>query len=182
MVYYTSSADIFARNRGGGRISAIKKVNDLLYFHCFMAGGIIALLERQIHEHKTRKQDITEYIVLSLICVFCILQQFISHELPSGIFMIIAIILLIISIILFNRSLSIPSWLAKIMEPLVWFATISYPFYLLHQNIGFIIIRWLESAGLTSEFSLIIPFAVITSLAFWLHKYVEKPMNLFPRN
>lgn len=147
-----------------------------------MAGGIIALLERKIYKRKIQKQDITEYIVLLLICVFCILQQFISHELLSGIFMTIAIGLLITSIILFNRSLNIPSWLAKIMEPLAWFATISYPFYLLHQNIGFIIIRWLESAGLTSEFSLIIPFAVITCLALWLHKYVEKPMNLFPRN
>lgn len=109
-------------------------------------------------------------------------QQFLSHELPSGVFMIVAVVLLILSILLYNKSLFLSNSITKMLEPLVWFAIISYPFYLLHQNIGFVIIRWLESVGFASEFWLIIPFALITGLACLLHKYVEKPMSSLPRN
>lgn len=181
-LWFVIQAIIVALPENGVGFSVINKVNDLLYFHCFMVGGIIFLLEQKISGRETRKQDIVEYFVLTTMYVFFVSQQFLSHELPSGVFMIVAVVLLILSILLYNKSLFLSNSITKMLEPLVWFAIISYPFYLLHQNIGFVIIRWLESVGFASEFWLIIPFALITGLACLLHKYVEKPMSSLPRN
>lgn len=157
-LWFVIQAIIVALPENGVGFSVINKVNDLLYFHCFMVGGIIFLLEQKISGRETRKQDIVEYFVLTTMYVFFVSQQFLSHELPSGVFMIVAVVLLILSILLYNKSLFLSNSITKMLEPLVWFAIISYPFYLLHQNIGFVIIRWLESGwfriGILADYSI----------------------------
>jgi peptidoglycan/LPS O-acetylase OafA/YrhL len=62
-----------------------------------------------------------------------------------------------------------------VVAPLVFLGDISYPLYLLHQNIGYAIISRLEKAGLTSEAWLIIPVIVALSLAIGVNRLVEKP-------
>lgn len=59
--------------------------------------------------------------------------------------------------------------------PLVWLGTISYSLYLLHQNIGYVIIRMLEAAGLSSTVAVLVTIAVALLLATVVTYAIERP-------
>jgi len=61
-------------------------------------------------------------------------------------------------------------------KPLVFLGTISYSLYLIHQNLGYVVIRWLYSLGVTSPFILIpVPIIVALCVASLMQRYVEQP-------
>lgn len=160
-----------------GSFAMVKKFNDLLYFHCFMTGGLISLIERELRNNeKIKSENVCNIAIYSILCIFFVSQQFIAHESASGYFMIIATGLLGIAVWLYDKGYSLPLGGAIILKPVAWFATISYPFYLLHQNIGYIIINRMESVGMTNEIYLVIPFIIILGLAYLLHTYIENPL------
>lgn len=59
----------------------------------------------------------------------------------------------------------------------VFIGTISFPLYLLHQNIGYIVIRSLEQVGLTNEIWIIIPMTISVFLAYVVYSFMEKPLS-----
>lgn len=121
-------------------LGQIIKLNNLLYFHCFFAGLVIAIIERQIIK---TNQVISKYnIWLSLYLVLFVFLQFVQHETESGIFMGVAVLVMIV-LIFANYRWPINEKLRKCLSPVSFIASISYPVYLLHQNIGYIIIRTL---------------------------------------
>lgn len=63
------------------------------------------------------------------------------------------------------------------LKGLAWFASISYPFYLLHQYIGWAILQGIERAGLHQMWIILIPFAVCTGLAWMVHHFVEQKVR-----
>lgn len=52
--------------------------------------------------------------------------------------------------------------------------SISFPLYLLHQNIGYLIIRYMENLGLMNEFFIFIPMLIITLFAWIVTLFVNK--------
>ena len=66
-----------------------------------------------------------------------------------------------------------PKWLDS--RAVRGFSDISYPFYLLHQYIGYVILFYLRRAGMTSEAVILIPAAIIALVSIPLHRYVEIP-------
>ena len=54
-------------------------------------------------------------------------------------------------------------------------SSISYPFYLVHQKIGWGIIANMRAVGLKEEVYLIFPFLICIVLAMLLHQIVEVP-------
>jgi len=65
-------------------------------------------------------------------------------------------------------------------RPLVWLGAISYSLYLTHQNIGYVLIRSLESQGVGSLTAIAIASAAALCLGAYLHRWVERPtMQLF---
>lgn len=58
---------------------------------------------------------------------------------------------------------------------LVFFGTISYPLYLLHQNIGYILIRQLYELGFYPVVTVVIAFAVTVFIAAIVARYLEQP-------
>lgn len=62
-----------------------------------------------------------------------------------------------------------------VLPPIIFLGEISYPLYLLHQNIGYVIITRLQNAGLTSVAWLLIPVVVSLILGTLVHHLVEKP-------
>ncbi|NND96480.1 MAG: acyltransferase, partial [Pirellulaceae bacterium] len=60
-------------------------------------------------------------------------------------------------------------------RPLVWLGAISYTLYLTHQNIGYVVIQKLESAGFHSIISIAVACAVSVGLASALHYWIERP-------
>ncbi len=69
-------------------------------------------------------------------------------------------------------------WLA--VRPLVWLGSISYPLYLVHQNIGYTVMRQL--AAQRTEVQVAAAFSVAILLATILHYIVEKPALRLLRN
>ena len=66
-------------------------------------------------------------------------------------------------------------WLKS--DTLVYLGALSFPLYLIHQNIGYIIIHKLESMGYMHEVFLIIPIGISLILAHLILHYVEKPSH-----
>ena len=62
-----------------------------------------------------------------------------------------------------------------------WFAGISYPLYLIHQNIGYAIIRGFVSIGWTNEIIVLVPIAVSILLAWLIHQFIEIPIAKLQR-
>lgn len=58
---------------------------------------------------------------------------------------------------------------------LVWLGAISYPLYLLHENIGWSLILRLTAAGLHSDVATVVAIAAVLVMATLLHKWVEFP-------
>lgn len=58
--------------------------------------------------------------------------------------------------------------------------TISYSLYLIHQNIGYIVIDIMENHNLINEIYIIIPLGISIILAKLITNHIEKPaINIF---
>jgi peptidoglycan/LPS O-acetylase OafA/YrhL len=64
-------------------------------------------------------------------------------------------------------------WIAQ--KPLLFLGTISYSLYLIHQNMGLIIIRYLYKAGMNEWLRLIIPTAISIVAATLMTYLIERP-------
>lgn len=58
---------------------------------------------------------------------------------------------------------------------LLFFGYISYPLYLIHQNIGYIVIRYTDSAGYKFWVSIILATIVSIIIATTIHFFIEEP-------
>lgn len=61
------------------------------------------------------------------------------------------------------------------MNWLLFLGAISYPLYLIHQNIGYIVIRFLDRINAPAPLMLIIPTSIVLLLATLIHYFVEVP-------
>ena len=60
-------------------------------------------------------------------------------------------------------------------RPLVWLGTISYSLYLIHQNVGYVLIRNLELLGFAPLAAIGVAGIAALLLATYLHRWVERP-------
>jgi len=68
------------------------------------------------------------------------------------------------------------------IRPLIFLGYISYPLYLLHQNIGFILIKTLK-LYISNEFVvMLLSILLLISLAWLVARYLEKPILYLLRN
>lgn len=82
----------------------------------------------------------------------------------------------LVSLAAFGR-LPIAGW-----RVMTFFGAISYPLYLLHQQIGYVVILWLQGSGATPLLSMAVAAIIVVLLAWALHRLVEKPsMKLVSR-
>ncbi len=71
------------------------------------------------------------------------------------------------------------AWIAQ--KPLLFLGTISYSLYLVHQNIGYIIIGQLDKIGVSAWLRFLIPTAVAIAIATLMTYLIEKPAMKFLR-
>jgi peptidoglycan/LPS O-acetylase OafA/YrhL len=60
-------------------------------------------------------------------------------------------------------------------RPLLFLGAVSYPLYIIHQNIGYVIIRSLEGTNYGGNIAIVLAITVALVLAFLITKYVDRP-------
>lgn len=140
-------------------IRILKDVFLMDFIHTFIGGISIA-------NFKFSPKFYTTLLSLSFINQYC----WLGFDMCYDSFFLITVVLLFIIPML--EMIKINDTIYKIIE---FIALISYPLYLLHQMIGFGIIRALVNNGLSNEIGLIIPFTISVLLAVLVHKFVEIP-------
>ena len=135
------------------------------YIGAFVIGGTISTI------YKTQ-----EYNIIDLCMV---LVSVVYFGLKNGFLYTIYLVLItgIFFIITLNRS--IQAWKAPrfIHDILMFFAGISYPLYLIHQNIGYIIIGQIEMQKIRSSISICIALFTALLLAYLLDRIDKQVLN-----
>jgi len=66
------------------------------------------------------------------------------------------------------------TWLRQ--RPLLLLGSIAYPLYLLHQNIGYVCIRWLEGLGVDASLAVVVAAVAMLALAYLVTVACEQPV------
>lgn len=130
------------------------------YAHMFIAG--ISLC--RILNLTNREKQILNYMNL---CV-CLIYHFYKYSIQSGLFVFIFVILMVMSV---KTNIS-----CRYFKPVVFVAKISYPLYLIHQNVGYIIIYAFTNIVNSYVLGVLTAISVSIFLAFLIHEYLEKPI------
>lgn len=129
------------------------------YSYLFVAGIMFYLIRE--------KSEVKHYIILLSCLVYC----FAFNGLWDSI---------IITLFFITFYCAISGKLGFLnVAPLRFLGAISYSLYLVHQNIGYIVIDSIEKMGLVHEVYLIIPLLVSILIATGLTYYIEKPTISF---
>jgi len=134
------------------------------YAHTFIAG--ISLY--YILESGRRK-----WISIINLAV-CILIHFCRFNIMSGVFVVICISMIIIFV---KTEFSF-----KYDKPLIFLAGISFPLYLLHQNIGYIIMYKAYQLGFHYCVGLVAAIVVSLAIAFLVQNYFANPVGKYLKN
>lgn len=113
------------------------------------------------------KRDQRAWVILLL----CFAKQLFFADSAHCIVYIVSLAV-IFSIVCFDTENLFRNRFAKI---LCWYGSLSYPFYLLHQIVGFAIIKTCVENGWDKPIIIVIPFVFITILSYGVHKLIEIP-------
>lgn len=141
----------------------------LIADHCHDFISRLALFMLTTHNLSRR----LKYLLVTLIAL-CILNAVAWYGLsPRSIILPAGIAVVACSRVL-DKLIPDNNLLVKV---LCWIAAISYPLYLIHEMIGFTIMRHLSLHVGTQAWSLAIPIIVALVLAWLIHRYIEAPRN-----
>jgi peptidoglycan/LPS O-acetylase OafA/YrhL len=124
----------------------------------FFALGVLA--------YKQTRGPVPLPSALALVAVSLAHEVLVGSESPVPVFGVV----LAVTYALSRGALRWLTW-----RPLLFMGFISYPFYLVHQNIGYVIIRRLEALGWRPEAAIAVAFAAGLVLATLITYRVEQP-------
>lgn len=127
----------------------------------FIAGIVIYRLQRERITWLTG--------VILLLCL--VNAATLDGPFGPSMFFFVASAILIYSAELLDRYISGNN---IVVRAFAWIAAISYPLYLIHEMVGFTIIRHMRVHGLTHPVTILIPIAAVIVLAAIVHRHVER--------
>ncbi len=136
------------------------------YAQVFAMGASICLL---------RSSKKSTKIISGIVTILCLILEYCVRSWKGTLFLAVLAIIVYGSEEMRVRNVKTPKIFLIMGKPLVFLAGISYPLYLVHQNIGYIIIKYMEKIGLTNEFFLVIPVGIMIFVSWLMVKYIEKP-------
>lgn len=147
-------AELAAQSLGMTFLSRLASRPHLQYF----ALGVLAF--------KHSRGEVSWPAGLTLVGVSFAHEVLVGSEAPAPVFPVV----LAIACALSRGWLRWLTW-----RPLLFMGFISYPFYLVHQNIGYVLIRRLEAAGWRPEAAIAVVMSVGFLLAIFITYRVEQP-------
>jgi len=125
---------------------------------------------------KTSKTTSNTYIILIYSFFLLVFKEFYKHDI-TNVDLQIVILLIITYIVFFIFSI----YKIKILNNkiLLFFGTISYPMYLLHNVIGYSIIYRVRGFYNNQFFYVSVTAIITITLAYLVTKYIEKPSNKY---
>lgn len=139
------------------------------YAHMFLAGGLVCTL--------FLSDRLYEYMMNLIGVVFCIVTQFRVFSIGYGLFFLTSILMLVFILIMDKKNIAFFQKRIVMLRPLIYIASISYPLYLIHQNIGYSLIINIHRAGFEDEAVILLPMILLTLLAYVMHMCIEIPMS-----
>ena len=152
-VLYGDEASLACRLMG-----KVKALMSLQYIHLFAVGMVF------YDVHRTGKWTSGHRLVMAL-CAFIVF--WISS--PGA-----ACIIVGLAAALYLATTGRLPWLNA--RPLLWFGLISYPLYLVHQNIGYVFLRWFDTSGWNPDLAVIIASVGSVGMAAAVTYSVERPV------
>lgn len=133
------------------------------YSHYFGAGIMI---------YRLRNDRVT--VFRSLLLAGCLAVPLLTIPAPENWLSLLGMVVFIVAAL---QAFPPLRW-----KVLVFLGSISYPLYLLHQNIGYAIIRYLnQSLGINSNLAILAAFAAVVLSAIAVSRLVEQPSLRFLR-
>jgi peptidoglycan/LPS O-acetylase OafA/YrhL len=133
------------------------------YSHYFGAGILI---------HRLRNDRVT--VFRSLLLLGCLAVPLLTIPVPENWISLLGMVVFILA-----AFQVLPPLRAKI---LLFFGSISYPLYLLHQNVGYAIIRYLsQNLGVNSNVAILAAIASMIAVATAVARLIEQPSLRFLR-
>ena len=131
------------------------------YSHDFVGGIVLYMVTRAVIKRSAA----------AWMLALCLLNSIVWHGIftPGTIFFVVTALLLALLTRL-DAMVKDSNWGVK---ALVWVAGVSYPLYLVHEMVGFTIIRRLQAAGLTHEATILIPIAACLVIALTITRTVS---------
>lgn len=129
--------------------------------HLFLQG----LLIWYITNESNRKERLLALSILMILPLYSLFNFSFQYTIFN--FLISSLICLI----------SVKKWSYNKSNIFTFVGSISFPMYLLHQNIGFLIIRYMDTIGLTHEIFIFIPISIIIMLSWGVTLFVEHFIN-----
>lgn len=145
------------QSRFSGLLTKLLTLLSLDYLHLFAIGMV---LYRMYQQQRVRWSG-------ALLIAACILWRGLFDPDTNG-----ALIVLLVTAIM-ALALRGQAWLRT--RPLVFLGSISYSLYLLHQNIGYVVIRELTLCGIDPRLSLLAALVTSLPLATLLTYLIERP-------
>lgn len=112
-------------------------------------------------------------LIVATLIFNCLLYNKWQHE---GAFVFIPLVYLVFYLFTFGYL----NWLKS--KVLLFLGTISYPLYLIHQNLGYTIIRQFELWGFTGFYVVLITIVFFIGVATLITFYLEQPLLKLLRN
>jgi peptidoglycan/LPS O-acetylase OafA/YrhL len=140
----------------------ILKVTFLLNFGNLFIAGIM------FYKIKNKESSLLTHIIIAVCLIIDPLFYRVFHRIPEAI--IITGFFIIFYLFAYDKLSII------IKRPLLFLGAISYPLYLIHGNIGYIIMRNLYSTNLNPQIIILITVIMVAFLAWVIHITVENPM------
>lgn len=116
-----------------------------------------------------RKNKVNLYVLLPLFC--CISYLLFSQK--NDLTIVLIILIFFICFYLYSLKLTDFKWFIFLSPIALW----SYEWYLLHQNIGYVILNKLYNYS-SSQFVIIIPILFTAILSYAVYNYISKPVLL----
>ena len=161
---------ILCLNRNCICFAVLNKLFMAEYVQMFLAGGFIFVFF--YYEKKSYAFTVFGWII-------CLITQMRVFGISYTLFFLGANFLLIFFVLLDKHDITYPAYMLKAFRPIVFLASISYPLYLIHQNIGYAIIINLYRMGIKSEIIIIIPTIILVGVAYLLHQFIEIPVLFY---